>query len=253
MYSFDDLKKRSTEDPPNVDTELALGLVSFNATVIMKGPGNKSIDGVNLVKLGWVQDIIDTSVQIFYDNKGYAQFAPNPSKGPWLDSARNKWPYNVNPGTGGDTAFTRSSTEQRPTDAPGGGKSAVVVSLDAPGITFLATNPKINKGWSNTAGSLYFSNNVTAYISDAPSIYDWLGSVPWSVNYVGHNRGGTWLNNGSGVYLHETISQTSILRTPIRLPFVTDEKVKVGGLGEFNAIAPTFVAATGGYKFKYYD
>src|SRR5207249_1707799 len=100
MYDFDDLKK-----PHMVDGELSLGVVSFKAVVILRGAGANQTEGVNSIKLGWVQDVESTTLIVRYVH-GSADLEPRPRTGPWLDSARDKDPPGLPPnriGTGGDT------------------------------------------------------------------------------------------------------------------------------------------------------
>jgi len=187
-------------DPAKVATELEKGLVSFNATVILRGAGANKLEGVSSIHLGWLQTIVATTLKVTY-RTGSAEYQPmdggQPLPPPWLDSNRPARPPNAAVGTGGESSFVKSSNEQRDDqNAAGRGKQRRVVSLDAPGIMFRVTNPATNDPWTKTEGGWSFVNHLTAFSTAdaaAPTHYTVIAVAPWTVSYVGSKDGrGNW-------------------------------------------------------------
>ncbi|MBI1916475.1 MAG: PKD domain-containing protein [Planctomycetes bacterium] len=241
-YSYDKLK---SEDEKVVDAELANGLVSFKATVLLRGAGASKREGVSAIHLGWLQTIVKTTFKVKYDT-GSAEYRPmsggSPLPPPWLDSNREKRPPNASVGSGGDSSFTRSSTEQWPgDDLRGGGQRRRVVSLDAPGRMFRIVNPASNTSWNTTEGGLSFVNHLTGYSTDAPFVYDVIAAVPWDVYFVGSNNGNDgWARDRTA--------------TKVNLPS-RDYGVSLPAYGDtldtFRSDGPTFFQATNQDRLVY--
>ena len=87
-YSIEDLGGRNEA---KVNKQLELGVVSFKAWVIMLGLGDDQSEGVADVHLGWLQDIVSTTVKVTYV-LGSGEWQPmsdgKPLPPPWLDSGR---------------------------------------------------------------------------------------------------------------------------------------------------------------------
>ena len=121
------------------DAALATGLVGFKAVVLVEGGGANERIGTDGIILGWIQDITVSDITIHYGT-GTATRFPTSVAAPWLDSARDR-DYKggtpavpVQPGTGGSSAFVRSSTD-RATDVPitdlaTGGQNRTVMSME---------------------------------------------------------------------------------------------------------------------------
>jgi hypothetical protein len=242
-YSYEGLKD---PNPAKLADQLDLGIVSFKASVILRGAGPDKLEGVSKIGLGWLQDIQATTVKVFYTS-GSGSFQPN-SRPPWLDSNR-ELRTGVSPGNGADSSFTRSSTQQDPYgNGHRDGESRIVVSLDAPREGF----PEWNNGalWTRTEGALTFVNHLTAYSKDDDKIYVVLGRVQWALHLVGQRdpATGDWVKDDT--------------KAKVDLPQDMD---LTGGPGvgalpaygaqvpSFNPNPPTFFTATNGNQLTFQD
>jgi hypothetical protein len=242
-YSYANLK-----NPKTADAELAKGLVSFKATVMLRGAGPNKREGVPAIHLGWLQTIVGVNFKVTYKQDS-AQYQPmkggNPLQGPWLDSSRPLRPPKAAVGTGGDSSFTRSSDEQEGENLPGGGQTRVVVGLDAPSAGFRVLNPETmpNSPWRTSEGGFSFVNHLTAYSTDAPFLYTVIAAVPWSVTFVGSNADDAtneWKKKDM-----ETKVNFSSDRYAATLPAFG------AALDTFTSTGPTFAEATNGNELVY--
>jgi PKD repeat protein len=170
------------------------GLVGFDAFVYMIGGGKDGKLGLGKITLGWVQDLITPVFMAFYFGAN-ATMHLEPIKGapllPWLDTVR------PGAGTGGATAFTRTSTQRPKTDLEARGEVDEVLSMDA--VEWLFPAKHNGADWNFAMAIWQFVNNLTAFSSDFPRNYTLLGKVPWIALAAGNNDGkGAWANAGAG-------------------------------------------------------
>jgi hypothetical protein len=243
-YSY---AKLQDNNATTVNNELGKGLVSFNATVILRGAGANKTEGVSSIHLGWLQTLVKTTFKVTYTPMGTATFRPmsggRPLPPPWLDT-NQKERTGKDPGTGGDSSFTRSSAEQKnDAAAPGGGKSRRVVSLDAPLLGFFPEFPMANNTWVKTTGGWSFVNHLTAFSTadgaDSTN-YTVIAVVPWSVYFVGKNVGGNWVK--------DRVDAKAVFDTPGALPALP---IFGSNINTFTYKGPTFNQATNGGRVSY--
>jgi hypothetical protein len=144
--------------------------------------------------LGWLQNLKSISLEVTYVT-GSMQALPNSGTpdAPWLDTGR------PNAGTGGATAFVRTST---PNLVAGANTGVIyeVLSRDSVAWSFSATHPVYGTNWSTSRAGWSFVNYLTAFSSDFPHNYTVIGFVDWLV--VGNGKSGClgiWKDNGSYV------------------------------------------------------